>query len=95
MQESERFFRLDFVISQPGFADTNLSPELDKNDLLMKQIKDLYEEMYLSSDYFELKTLIADCLESPNGRFDNKVEVSATFRKVCQSRLYKELHRYW
>ena len=50
----------------------------------MKQMKDLYKEMYTSSDYFELKTLIADCLESPNGRFDNKVEVTAAFRKVCQ-----------
>ena len=52
----------------------------------MKQMKDLYKEMYTSSDYFELKTLIADCLESPNGRFDNKVEVTAAFRKVCQVR---------
>ena len=50
----------------------------------MKSIKDLYEEMYMSSDYFELIKLSADCLESPNGRFDNKIEVTSAFRKVCQ-----------
>ena len=49
----------------------------------VKSIKDLYEEMYMSSDYFELMKLGADCLESPNGRFDNKVEVTSAFRKVC------------
>ena len=49
----------------------------------MKSIKDLYEEMYMSSDYFELMKLSADCLESSNGRFDNKIEVTSAFRKVC------------
>ena len=49
----------------------------------MKSIKDLYEEMYMSSDYFELIELSADCLESPNGPFDNKIEVTSAFRKVC------------
>ena len=64
--------------------DTSSSSDWDKLELLMKQMKDLYREMYTSSDYFVLKTLSADCLESPNGRFDNKVEVTAAFRKVCQ-----------
>ena len=45
---------------------------------------DLYGEMYSSSENFELDSLSANCLESPNGRFDNKVEVAAAFRKVCQ-----------
>ena len=48
----------------------------------MKFRKDLYGDMYTSSDYFELSKLSADCLESPNGRFDNKIEVTAAFSKV-------------
>ena len=65
--------------------DTSSSSDWDKLELLMKQMKDLYREMYTSSDYFVLKTLSADCLESPNGRFDNKVEVTAAFRKFVRS----------
>ena len=33
------------------------------------------------SEYFDSESITADCLESPNGRFDNKVEVTAIFRK--------------